>query len=271
MLPTMKFRWLVLGALLSVGIVFAAEQPVVYRAPRTPDGKPDLNGIWQAVNEANWNIEGHAAGPGTVVALGAEAATPPGIGIVEDGLIPYLPAAAAKQKENFANRLKLDPEIKCYMPGVPRATYMPFPFQIVQSPQTVLISYEYAGAERLINMGTPTKAPANSWMGWSNGHWEKDTLVVDVTSQVEDSWFDRAGNFHSDALHVIERFTPRSADTLMYEATIEDPKVFSKPWKVSMPLYRRVEKNARILEFKCPEFTEELLYGHLRKNPAPGK
>jgi hypothetical protein len=170
--------------------------------------------------------------------------------------------------ENFVNRLKLDPEIKCYMPGVPRATYLPFPFQIVQSPQIVLMSYEYAGAERLINMGAPTKAPSSSWMGWSNGHWEKDTLVIDVADQVEDSWFDRAGNFHSDALHVIERYTPRSPDTLLYEATIEDPKVFSKPWKMSMPLYRRVEKGAKILEFKCPEFTEELLYGHLRKKPS---
>jgi hypothetical protein len=154
------------------------------------------------------------------------------------------------------------------LPGVPRATYLPYPFQIVQSRENIMMAYEYAGAVRTINMGTPTKAPADSWMGWSNGHWEGETLVVDVTSQNEDTWFDRAGDFHSEALHVVERYTPRSADILNYEATIEDPKVFSRPWKISMPLYRRVEKDARLLEYKCVEFTEELLYGSLRKKAS---
>jgi hypothetical protein len=257
-----------IGGLVIAATMSLAASGADYKAPRTPDGKPDLNGIWQTMNEANWDIEAHAAGPGNIVTLGAEDAIPPGVGIVEGGSIPYLPAAAAKQRENFANRLTLDPEIKCYMGGVPRAMYMPFPFQIVQSPANILMSFEYAGAVRMINMAAPTKAPADSWMGWSNGHWEGDTLVVDVSSQVEDTWFDRAGNFHSDALHVVERYTPRSPDTLMYEATIEDPKVFSKPWKISMPLYRRLEKDARILEFQCPEFSEELIYGHLRKKAA---
>ncbi|HWY87669.1 MAG TPA: hypothetical protein VNX28_13130, partial [Gemmataceae bacterium] len=192
----------------------------------------------------------------------------PGLGVVEGDEIPYLAAMAAKKKENQANWVKLDPEVKCYLPGVPRAAYLPYPFQIVQSQNNILISYEYAGAVRVINMGAPSKAPADSWMGWSNGHREGETLVVDVTSQMEDTWFDRSGNFHSDALHVVERYTPRSADTLNYEATIEDPKVFSRPWKISMPLYRRVEKNARLLEYKCPEFAEELLYGPLRKKPS---
>jgi hypothetical protein len=185
--------------------------------------------------------------------------------VVEGGVIPYLPGMEAKKKANFENRMKLDGEMKCYMPGVPRATYMPYPFQIVQGQKKIMISYQFAGAVRVINMEAPTKAPADSWMGWSNGHWEGDTLVVDVTSLNEDSWFDRAGNFHSDALHVVERYTPRSPDTLMYEATIEDPKVFSRPWKMSLPLYRHAEKNAQLLEFKCPEFAEELLYGPLRK------
>ena len=164
--------------------------------------------------------------------------------------------------------MKLDPEVKCYLPGVPRAAYLPYPFQIVQSRDNIMMAYEYAGAVRTINMGAPTKAPADSWMGWSNGHWEGETLVVDVTSQNEDTWFDRAGDFHSEALHVVERYTPRNADILNYEATIEDPKVFSRPWKISMPLYRRVEKNARLLEYKCAEFTEELLYGSLRKKAS---
>jgi hypothetical protein len=193
---------------------------------------------------------------------------PAGLGVV-DGEIPYLPAARAKQKENFANRLKLDPEVKCFLPGVPRATYMPYPFQIVQSANRILIAYEYAGGARLINMGKPTKAPDNFWMGWSNGHWEGDTLVVDVTNQNEDTWFDRSGNFHSDALHVTERYTPAGPNVLMYEAQIEDPKTFSKPWKMSMPIYRHLEKNAQLLEFKCVEFVEELMYGHLRKQAQP--
>jgi hypothetical protein len=253
---------------LSLAALPCAAQGPAYRAPRTADGKPDLSGIWQALNTADWDLEGHAAAAGPVPSLGAVFAKPPGVGVVEGDEIPYLPAMAAKKKENQANWAKLDPEVKCYLPGVPRATYLPYPFQIVQSQNNILISYEYAGAVRVINMGAPTKAPADSWMGWSNGHWEGETLVVDVTSQMEDTWFDRSGNFHSDALHVVERYTPRSADTLNYEVTIEDPKVFSRPWKISMPLYRHVEKNARLLEYKCPEFAEELLYGPLRKKPS---
>ncbi|MET0214887.1 MAG: hypothetical protein ABW292_17885, partial [Vicinamibacterales bacterium] len=173
-----------------------------------------------------------------------------------------------KRDENRKNWASLDTEVKCYLPGVPRVTYLPYPFQIVQSQQTIMMAYEYAGAVRVINMLAPTKAPGDSWMGWSNGRWEGETLVVDVTSLNDQTWLDRAGNFHSDALHVVERYTPRNADTLNYEATIEDPKVFSRPWKISMPLYRRVEKNARILEYKCVEFAEELLYGHLSKKPS---
>jgi hypothetical protein len=243
-------------------------QVPAYRAPRTADGKPNLNGIWQALNTADWDLQGHAAAKGPVPSLGAVFAVPPGLGVVEGDEIPYLPAAAAKRKANQASWTTLDPEIKCYLPGVPRATYQPHPFQIVQSQQNILISYEYAAAVRVINMGTPTKAPGDSWMGWSNGRWEGETLVVDVTSLMENTWFDRAGNFHSDALHVVERYTPRSADTLNYEATIEDPKVFSRPWKIGMPLYRRVEKNAKLLEYRCVEFAEELLYGPLRKKSS---
>jgi len=246
----------------------ASGQVTAYRAPRTADGKPNLNGIWQALNSADWDLQGHAAAKGPVPMLGAVFAVPPGLGVVEGDEIPYLPAALAKKKENQANWFKLDPEVKCYLPGIPRATYLPYPFQIVQSQKNIMMSYEYAGAVRVINMEAPTKAPADSWMGWSNGHWEGETLVVDVTSQNGDTWFDRAGDFHSDALHVVERYTPRSADILNYEATIEDSKTFSRPWKISMPLYRHVEKNARLLEYKCPEFAEELMYGPLRKKPS---
>jgi hypothetical protein len=247
------------------GVAIAAE---AYKAPRTADGKPNLNGIWQTLSTANWDLQEHAARSGGVIALGAIGAVPAGLGVVEGGEIPYLPAAAAKKKENFANRLATDPEVRCYMPGVPRATYMPYPFQIVQTPAAILIAYEYAGATRTIYMGKAPPNPADSWMGHSVGHWEGDTLVVDVTGQNDETWFDRAGNFHSDTLHVTERYTPLGPDTLSYEATIEDPKVFSRPWKIGMPLYRHVEKNAQLLEFKCVEFVEELMYGHLRKQPS---
>jgi len=260
------FLWAGVTALLTLAVLPAAAQ-APYRAPRTGDGHPNLNGIWQALNTANWDLQGHAAGMGRVAALGTEDAIPPGLGVVEGEDIPYLPAALAKRNENRANRLKLDPEVKCYLPGVPRANYMPYPFQIVQSQKNIMIAYEYAGAVRVINMEKPTKPPADSWMGWSNGRWEGDTLVVDVIGQNEDTWFDRSGNYHSDELHVTERFTRTGDVTMNYEATIEDPKTFSKPWKINMPLYRHVEKNAQLLEFKCVEFVEELLYGPLRKQP----
>jgi len=266
-----RFRNLTIAAILGAGLLFAVmpiagqQQAAVYRAPRTADGKPNLNGIWQALNEANWDIEGHAAGFGRVTALGAEDAIPPGLGIVEGGAIPYQPAALAKKKDNFAKRLTLDPEIKCYLPGVPRAMYMPYPFQIIQSSNTIMMVFEYAGAVRTINMGKPTEAPADSWMGWSNGRWDGETLEIDTTGFNDQTWFDRAGNFHSDALHVVERLTAQTPDLLNYEVTITDPNVFTRPWKMSMPLYRRKEKNAQIMEFKCVEFVEELIYGHLRK------
>jgi hypothetical protein len=235
---------------------------------RTPDGHPDLSGIWQVLNTANWDLEGHAAAPGLMIPLGAIGAVPPGLSVVDGGSIPYLPEAVAKKKENFARRLELDPEVKCYLPGVPRATYMPYPFQIVQSQKQILISYQYASAVRAINMENHKKAPIDSWMGWSNGLWEGDTLVVDVTGLNDETWFDRSGNFHSDALHVVERYTPRSTDTMRYEAMIEDPKVFSRPWKISMILYRHDEENAQLLEFKCVEFVEELMYGHFKKKSS---
>jgi hypothetical protein len=235
---------------------------------RTPDGKPNLTGIWQAINSANWDLQAHEAKAGPVVSLAAAFAVAPGAGVVEGNEIPYLPEALKKKEANAANWMALDPEVKCYMAGIPRATYQPFPFQIVQSPNTVIMSYEFASASRIIRMGTKEQSPAPAWMGWNVGRWEGDTLVVDVTDQMEETWFDRAGNFHSDALHVVERFTPIDSNTLKYEATIEDPKTFSRPWKISMPLYRRREPNAQLMEYKCVPFTEELMYGHLRKKPT---
>jgi hypothetical protein len=244
---------------------------------------PDLNGIWQAMNTANYDIQEHMSRPAMalrpgpygpvpaapVLALGAVGSVPGGPGVVEGNEIPYKPEALAKKKQNQENWLTLDPEIKCYLPGVPRANYMPYPFQIFQSDKAIFFAYEYAGAVRNIYLKDPGPAPTDSWMGQSVGRWEGDTLVIDVKGFNEDSWFDRAGNFHSDALHVVERWKKTSPDVIMYEATIEDPKVFTRPWKMSFPLYKHVEKNARIDEFKCVEFVEELMYGQYRKKPLP--
>jgi len=234
--------------------------------PRTADQRPDFNGIWQAIGSAHWNIEPHAADFSPLVELGAIGAIPAGLGIVEGGSIPYTSEARAKQQENRADWLALDPVVKCYMPGVPRATYLPFPFQIIQSPDHVVMAYEFASASRIVYMDRPDfEAPIFSWMGHSRGHFEGDSLVIDVTDQVPDTWLDRAGNHHSDALRVTERYTHVGPNTLMYEATLEDPNVYTESWTLKFPLYRRLDENMQILEFKCVEFTEELIYGHLRK------
>ncbi|PYR08772.1 MAG: hypothetical protein DMG00_14725 [Acidobacteria bacterium] len=253
---------------LTLAVIAAAGQTRTYRASRAADAKPNFNGIWQALNEAYWDIEAHAAAPSPVIELGAAHAVAGGLSIIEGGTLPYKPEALAKKQRNYANRLELDPEIKCYLPGVPRANYMPYPFQVIQGPKYIMMIYTYGGAVRTIYMDEHKEAPADSWMGWSNGHWDGDALVVDTTGFNDKTWFDRAGNFHSDALHVVERYTATSPDHLLYEATIEDPNVFTRPWKISMLLYRRLEKNAQIMEFRCVEFVEELMYGHLRKKPG---
>ena len=269
------------GAWLAIAAWPVATDAQGYRPPRLADGHPDLNGIWQALNEANFDIQIHAARPALalrdgpygpvpampVVALGAVGAVPPGVGVVEGNELPYRPDALKTKQENQQQWLSRDPEIKCYLPGVPRATYMPYPFQIVQSASQLLMAYEYAGAVRDIHLKNPGPAPVDSWMGQSVARWDGDTLVVDVTGLNDQTWFDRAGNFHSDALHVVERYTRTSADVLSYEATIEDPNVFTRPWKMSMPLYRRQERNAQLMDFKCVEFVEELMYGQWRKRP----
>jgi hypothetical protein len=256
-------------------------QTGAYRPPRTADGKVDFNGIWQALNEANYDLEAHMARaalalrPGPygplpapqVLALGAVGAVPPGIGVVEGGDIPYKPEALAKRKENLEKWIERDPEIKCYLPGIPRATYMPYPFQIFQSASAIFMAYEYAGAVRNIYLKDPGPPPVDSWMGQSVGKWDGDALVIDTRGFNDSTWFDRSGNFHSDQLHVVERFTRTGPDLLSYEATIEDPAVFTRAWKISMPLYRRMEKNAQLMDFKCVEFVEELMYGQWRKKP----
>jgi hypothetical protein len=288
----MSFRRLLLAvtlaAVAAVGFYVGTplsgqQQAAAYRAPRLPDGHPDLNGIWQALNTANYDIQTHVARPAmalragpygpvpaaSVLAMGAVGAVPPGMGIVENDEIPYKPEALAQKKKNQDSWATSDPEVKCYLPGVPRANYMPYPFQILQSTKAIFFAYEYAGATRNIYLKDPGPAPVDSWMGQSVGKWEGETLVIDVTGFNDQTWFDRAGNFHSEQLHVVERHTRTGPDHLRYEATIEDPKTFTRPWKISMPLYRRIEPNAQLMDFKCVEFVEELIYGPYRKNPLP--
>jgi hypothetical protein len=245
MLPACVIAAVVLGGLQGrAQAPAAAVRP--YTGARTADGKPNLNGIWQVVNEAHWDLEPHSADEGV----------PPGMGVVEGDTIPYQPWAAAKKKENYANRATLDPLHNCYLPGVPRITYVPFPFQIAQTPKHVAVAYEFAHTTRIIYTDGSNHAPPNDfWMGDSRGRWDKDTLVVDVTNFNDRTWFDMAGNFHSDALHVVERYTPIEAGQVMqYEATIEDPKVFTRPWKIGMPLYRRAERNLQLLDYDCVDF-----------------
>ena len=271
------------GVALAVTAMPVSGQAPRAAIPRTADGKPNLNGIWQALNTANWDIEAHSARPALamrpgpvvpvpakeVLAFGAVGAVPSGLGVVVGGEIPYLPEARKKKEENQANWLTRDPEIKCYQPGLPRATYLPFPFQIFQSQSAMFVAYEYAGAVRNIYLKDPGPPEVDSWMGQSVGHWERDTFVVEASGFNDQTWFDRAGNHHTEAMKVTERYTLIDADHIQYEATITDAKTFSRPWTISMPLYRHVNANAQLGQFKCVPFVEELMYGHLRKTPLP--
>lgn len=267
------------AVVVAVGLVAVIETPVQTQGgaiPRTSwDKKPDLNGIWQALSTANWDLEDHEGGPSPVFVTGVWGARPPGTSVVEGGTIPYKPEALAKRDENRKNalpgkpgrNLNADPELNCFLPGVPRATYLPHPFQIFQSPNRMWMVYQYSYARREIFMNGKEEAPIDSWMGWSNARWDKDTLVIDVRGFNDQTWFDRAGNHHTDALHVIERYTMTDRDHILYEATIEDPNVFTRPWKISLPLYRRIEKNVQLLQFRCQEYVEEFFYGEFVSPP----
>jgi hypothetical protein len=257
---------LAVGALLAAGIVPSADAQTASTArPARIAGQPNINGIWQAMNSANWNLEAHSAQAlAGFWQLGSLAAIPAGQSVIDgDGKIPYLPEALAKRDANRAGWPKADPETSCYLPGIPRATYMPFPFQIVQGGGDILFVYSYATANRLVNMGEPIEPPVDTWMGQSNGRWEGDTLVVETTGFNGLTWLDRAGNHHGSTLKVTERFTPVGESHLQYSATLEDPSTYSRAWTISMPLYRHIDPLAQVLEFKCVPFAEELLYKDL--------
>ena len=262
----------------------AAGQSADFEPPRLSNGNPDLNGIWQALGAAHYDIEPHIARPAMqlregprsllpdipVLALGAVGAVPGGMGVIDGGgTIPYTAEARALKEENQANWIDRDPQIKCYMPGVPRATYLPFPFQIFQNESNLFIAYEFAGAVRDIYLEDVGPAETDSWMGQSVGRWEGDTLVVEVTGQNDQTWFDRAGSHHTNQLRVVERYTLIGPHHIRYEATMEDPNVFTRPWTIRLPLYRRIEEGARLMDFKCVEFVEELIFGGFRRNPLP--
>lgn len=276
----------VLGATAAILSLVMTPKPVPVAAAG-PDtisrigGKPDFDGIWQANNTANWDLLTHVARPmvaqpgllpntvvlaAPVLALGSIGWVPPGQGVVDGGVIPYKPWAAQRKKENQEHWLDRDPEIKCFQPGIPRAMYMPYPFQIIQGDDKIEMVYEYANAQRTIHLNKMEPYPNTAYMGAAVGHWEGDTLVTEVNNFSDATWFDRAGDFHSDALQVQERFTPMGPNVIEYQATMTDPQVFTKPWTIRMPLYRHLEPNAQLMDFKCVPMVEETLYGHLRKH-----
>ena len=288
------FKGSMLGAVLAASAISAVISVSVTRTtgqatrPTTVEGKPNLSGIWQVNNEAHWDLESHAARAGAimqegiypysyarvpaapVVALGAAAGVPGSLGVVQgDGDIPYTQEAAAIKRENGDHWIDRDPELKCYLPGIPRATYMPYPFEITQSTNKIHMSYAFANAARTIHLDDVDRPPDYTYMGHSVGRWEGDTLVVDVTGLLDGTWFDRAGSHHSTQLHVVERYTMISPNHIDYEATIEDPVVLTEPFTIKMPIYRRIEENARLMDFRCVEFVEELLFGEWRRTPLP--
>jgi hypothetical protein len=271
------------GAVLALSVARPATQGT---RPARIDGKPNFSGIWQTNNEANWDLQAHEARAGAVMQpgvypydfaqvpaapslpFGAAGGVPGSIGVVRgDGQIPYTAEAAARKRDNAAHWLDRDPELKCYLPGVPRAMYMPYPYQIVQGTNKIHIFFAFSNAARVIHLDQVEPPPIPGWMGHSVGRWEGDTLVVDVTELSEQPWFDRAGNFHSDALRLVERFTLMTPDAIQYEVTIEDPNVFTRPWTIAMPIYRRLEADMQLLHYRCTPFVEEFLYGHLRREP----
>ena len=274
------------GALITASVTQSPGQPANSARPARIDGHPNFSGIWQANNEAYWDVQAHEARAGAVtqqgvypyeytrvpaapvVALGAAGGVPGSLGVVDgDGQIPYTPEALAIKRENAEHWIDRDPELKCYLPGIPRVMYMPYPFEITQSTSKVHMAYAFAATARTIHLDEVDPPPAETWMGHSVGRWEGDTLVVSVTDFNDKTWFDRAGNFHSEALRLVERFTPLTPDVIRYEVTVEDPKVFTRPWRMSMPLYRRMEPNMQLLEYRCAEFVEEFMYGHVRREP----
>jgi hypothetical protein len=250
-------RGIVLALTIALGLALATGTAApqgarsgAYDPPRTAGGKPDLQGIWQVRNTANWDLQHHAGSHRIPAGLGVVVDPP-------DGVIPYRAEALRQKEQNFANRETADPLEKCYLAGVPRTMYLPLPLQIFQTPDEVMILSEYVHTWRWIPLTELPRYPGyESWMGDPRGRWDGDTLVIETVGFNDQTWFDHSGNFHSDALKVVERLTRTAADTITYEATIEDPKVFTRPWTIRMPLYLHKDLD-RILENECYLYAEE--------------
>jgi len=266
-----RVKGLIRGVAIMAAMLFALPlSPVVAQQitrDTTLDGRPNLNGIWKAIDTANWNLEAHSAEAlDRFWEMGAIAAIPAGKSMLKDGgNIPYTPEALAQRDANRAAWPAADPEAKCYILGIPRATYHDIPFQIFQGGRDddLLMVYPFAASQRVIYMNETTGLPLDAWMGKSNGRWEGDTLVVTTLNQNGEAWLDRAGNHYSKQLVVTERFTLLSANHIWYEATLNDPTTYTEPWSIAMPLYRLIDDNAQVYEHKCVPFADKLLYWDL--------
>ena len=230
-------------------------------ARRAASGQPDLQGVWRVWNLAKYDLEDHGARPGVPAGRGFVVDPP-------DGKIPYQPSALEKRRQNYENSRNpdpwknADPYVKCYLPGIPRMTYLGWPFQIIQTPDAVTFVYEWAHKKRLVALNAPAPASEGetAWMGMARGRYEGNSLVINLTNFNSYTWFDMAGNFHSDALQVVERYTPINADTLQYEATMTDPKVFTRPWTIRMAIQR--QKDIGILDYECTAMLDEMGIHH---------
>jgi hypothetical protein len=259
-----RLRAVAIAAALLVAATAPRAQAPADSRPTRISGRPNFNGIWQALNTANWNLEAHSAeGLAAFGRLGAIAAIPAGRSVVRGGTIPYTPDALAKRNENRAKWPAEDPEAKCYMLGVPRVTYHDMPFQIFQAEGDLLMVYPFAAAQRVIYMTDRSELPVDSWMGKSDGKWEGDVLVVTTKWQNGQSWLDRAGNHASNQLTVTERFRLLGPNHMQYEATLDDPQTYTRPWTIEMPLYRLIDPQEQLLEHKCVTFADRLLYEDL--------
>jgi len=266
-----RVKGLIRGVAIMAAMLFALPlSPVVAQQitrDTTLDGRPNLNGIWKAIDTANWNLEAHSAEAlDRFWEMGAIAAIPAGKSMLKyGGNIPYTPEALAQRDANRAAWPAADPEAKCYILGIPRATYHDIPFQIFQGGRDddLLMVYPFAASQRVIYMNETTGLPLDAWMGKSNGRWEGDTLVVTTLNQNGEAWLDRAGNHYSKQLVVTERFTLLSANHIWYEATLNDPTTYTEPWTIAMPLYRLIDDNAQVYEHKCVPFADKLLYWDL--------
>ncbi|MBC2665452.1 hypothetical protein H7F51_07955 [Novosphingobium flavum] len=223
--------------------------------PRLPNGHPDFSGIWQTLSEADYDLEPHSG----------RRDAPPSAGVVAGGNLPYRAEALSQRQANFANRAKDDPRLKCWTLGVPRSVYYPAPFQIFERERDITLVHQFGHQVRTINTngtGHPKDIDEPYWLGDSRGHWEGDTLVVDVTEFNDETWLDRAGNYHSEDLHVVEKWSFVDRDTIRYSATIDDPKVYAKPWNLSVLLNRRRDDNFQLIEDYCFTLPYDNYYPH---------